>query len=114
MHVVCTELYLSVEMTDPTGSEGTLGVITKVSIQLITKPTSTHVMLLKVTCYLFCISQSINFCRYVNFQLRNFSELSTILTYCRQNLNEIISAVEFIDALSLFVLQQMQPSLFAR
>ena len=74
------------------GSEGTLGVITKVSLMLVPKPLFTAVAL---------------------FTLPSFSALPEVLTAARKELGEILSAFEFMDASSIKLLGEGKPQLLA-
>ena len=72
------------------GSEGSLGVITKVVMRLFPKPKSSYVMLAKV---------------------KSFSSVSKVLFYARQYLNENLSAFEFMDARSIAAVRRISPHL---
>lgn len=71
------------------GSEGTLGIITKVAIKLVPIPRSTNVILLKVN---------------------SFSELQQLLCLSRESLGEVLSAFEYMDSACLKCLQDNIPA----
>ncbi|XP_050309718.1 D-2-hydroxyglutarate dehydrogenase, mitochondrial-like [Anthonomus grandis grandis] len=62
------------------GSEGTLGIITKVALRCPIRPKTQHVAFLG---------------------LQNYEKVLKTLRKCRQDLDEIISAIEVMDSLSL-------------
>ncbi|OQR88185.1 D-2-hydroxyglutarate dehydrogenase, mitochondrial precursor [Achlya hypogyna] len=72
------------------GSEGTLGVITKLSV--LTPPRSTAVNVALLGC-------------------ESFDAVKAAFVQARQNLGEILSAVEFMDRQSLDMVMSQQPSL---
>ncbi len=74
------------------GSEGVLGVITKVNLMLAPKPSYTGVAL---------------------FTLSSFSAVPEVLSAARRDLGEVLSAFEFMDAPSLRLLSEGKPSLLA-
>ncbi|KAM8953170.1 D-2-hydroxyglutarate dehydrogenase, mitochondrial [Pelodytes ibericus] len=67
------------------GSEGTLGIITAVSILCPRKPNAVNVALLGC---------------------ESFSKVLQVFTLCRDHLGEILSACEFLDAASMKVVQK--------
>ena len=75
------------------GSEGTLGIITKVAIQLVPKPSSTNVILARVA---------------------SFPQVLSVIATARQDLAELLSAFEYIDMRSIKVLQDCIPQAFNR
>lgn len=70
------------------GSEGTLGVITKIAIQIKPLPSSVQVSLIK---------------------LKTFLDIPTFVRSLRKSMNEILSAVEFIDSQSLYAVHLDSP-----
>lgn len=75
------------------GSEGTLGIITKIAIQIKPLPTSIQVSLIK---------------------LKTFLDISVFVTSLRKSMNEILSAVEFIDSQSLYAVHLDSPHILKR
>ena len=84
---------ISVCILYTTGSEGTLGIITKIAIQMKPLPRSVHVALLKV---------------------QSFAAVPAVLKSIRQEINEIVSAIEFIDTSSVRVVHADNPTLTDR
>jgi FAD/FMN-containing dehydrogenase len=75
------------------GSEGTLGVITKVALRLAVKPRSVSVF----------------FCR-----LHSFRHVASVLRAARSELGEILSAFEFIDANCIDAVRKTNGDLLGR
>lgn len=73
------------------GSEGSLGIITKVAMQLAQAPLSTRVALLKVA---------------------SFENISELLMRVRADFGPSVSAIEYIDTPSLRVLAETMPHIF--
>jgi len=68
------------------GSEGTLGVITKVSLQVPIKPKSVNVALLAV---------------------ESFEKVQQLIHMAKKELGEILSAVEFVDEMSINLVKRI-------
>lgn len=73
------------------GSEGTLGVITKISILVPPKPKSINVALLK---------------------LKDFNEVLKLYKHAKQDLGEILSAFEFFDSSCLTLVKKHLPHIY--
>ncbi|RYH11899.1 FAD-binding oxidoreductase [archaeon] len=87
------------------GSEGTLGIITKVCIKLAIKPKYTSVLLLKVhTALEFIITMRLQVCTmhsgfYILYvlQVDEFAKVGSLLVEAKQSLGDTLSAFEFIE-----------------
>ena len=75
------------------GSEGSLGIITKVAIQIVPLPKSRKVVMVKVT---------------------SFDFLLDFLRSTRELMGDVLSAFEFFDSASLRALQQNMVSVFQK
>lgn len=75
------------------GSEGSLGIITKVAIQLYPKPKSKNVVMLKV---------------------QSFSGIYALLKLVRSEIFEVVSAIEYLDSSSITVLHEAMPEVFQK
>ena len=72
------------------GSEGTIGIITKIVLKLVQKPTSSNVILVKVP---------------------SFHYVPKLYMEARHKLNDILSAFEFIDASCIDAVKLIYPNL---
>ena len=72
------------------GSEGTLGIITKIVLKLVTKPTSSNVIVIKVP---------------------SFDHVPKLLKEAKVKLNDILSAFEFMDASCINAVKKVYPNL---
>jgi FAD/FMN-containing dehydrogenase len=73
------------------GSEGSLGIITKVALQLAQKPSATAVVLMRVT---------------------SFDSVTQLLIQCRTEAGDIVSAFEYMDSASISSVKLMAPTIF--
>lgn len=74
------------------GSEGTIGIITRIVLRLVPKPTSSNVIVVKVP---------------------SFDYVPKLLKEAKISLNDILSAFEFMDASSIRVVKQIYPNIFS-
>jgi len=72
------------------GSEGTLGIITKIVLKLVPKPTSSNVLVMKVP---------------------SFDYVPKLLKEAKVKLNDILSAFEFMDASCINAVKKVYPNL---
>jgi FAD/FMN-containing dehydrogenase len=75
------------------GSEGCLGIITKVAIQVLTKPKATSVVILKVD---------------------SFDKATRLLVRVREEMSEVVSAFEYLDAPSIQAVRAITPTLIQK
>ena len=101
-------LFSDLNFTPPSGSEGTLGYITKVALQLYPAPQTSFVVFSRVISFLCC------FCSLMLPEIKSFTDIPQLFNLARSSLGEVLSAFEIIDSHSLELLADKNPHLVSR
>ena len=102
------------------GSEGTLGVITRIAIALHSKPSNVHVALLKVMLIICCMCimcfafSSDIMHMYLCGQVSSYRKIPLLLNRFRSAFGNFLTAFEYMDPSSIAVVSEMSPSLLTR
>ena len=106
------------------GSEGTLGVITKVAIQLFPSPSHMNVIICKVILlinYYYVVVLrigifiiNIDYFYFYYIQLSSYKKLPILLRNIQSQFSEVVSAFEFFDSASLKAISESSPNLLDR